>query len=159
MEGNEKVKVTSHVDGIVGVSLASRSFIREWRAKNQSILIPFEVLEEAIYDPGFRNMIDQGILSIDNLEANIQLGLEDDSVQKPTNHIIYTDVELRKLLNVSTAQEFEETLKAMPSEAKRSLADMAITLRIRDANKIQLLKKYQNIDITKAIILDQTMES
>lgn len=159
MEGNEKIKVTSHVDGIVGVSLASRSFIREWRAKNQSILVPFEVLEEAIYDPGFRNMIDQGILSIDNLEANIQLGLEDDSVQKPTNHVIYTDVELRKLLNVSTAQEFEETLKVMPSEAKRSLADMAITLRIRDANKIQLLKKYQNIDITKAIILDQTMEN
>ena len=93
MEGNEKIKVTSHVNGTVGVSLTSRSFRREWRAKNQSIVIPYEVLEEAIYDPGFRNMIDQGILSIDNLEAAIELGLEPDGVTKPVNHVVYDDTE------------------------------------------------------------------
>ena len=158
MEGNEKIKVTSHVNGIVGVSLTSRSFRREWRAKNQSIVIPYEVLEEAIYDPGFRNMIDQGILSIDNLEAAIELGLEPDCVTKPVNHVVYDDTELRRLLNVATANDFEEALKVMPAEAGRALADMAISTRLRDGNKINLIKKYQNIDVNKAMLLEQTME-
>lgn len=158
MDGNTKIKVTSRVNGTVGVSLASRAFQREWRAKGQAIQIPFEVLEEAIYDPGFKNMIDQGILTIDNLEAAIELGLEPDEAQKPVNHPVYEDTELRRLLLAATINEFEEALKKMPVEPKRALAEMAITLKIRDGNKMALIKKYQNIDVSKAIFLEQSME-
>ena len=159
MDGNTKIKVTSRVNGIVSLSLSSRSFKREWRAKNQAVLIPFEVLEEAIYDPGFINMINQGILTIDSMEACVELGLEPDGATKPVNHPVYDDTELRRLLNVATVNDFEEHLQKMPDEAKRSLAEMAIALKVRDGNKMALIQKYQNIDVNKAMLLDMAMEN
>ena len=58
----DKVKVTSMVKGIVGVSLPQLRFKREWPMMGAAIPIDFEILQEAIFDPGFKHMLEQGIL-------------------------------------------------------------------------------------------------
>jgi hypothetical protein len=63
MDG-KKIKVISQVDGTVGVQLPNLNFSREWLTKGQVVMFPSEIMEEAMYDPGFKSMIDQGILYI-----------------------------------------------------------------------------------------------
>lgn len=58
MDKEYKVKVSSQVDATVGLSLANRNFKREWTKRGQAMSIPFEIIEEAIFDNGFKNMLD-----------------------------------------------------------------------------------------------------
>ena len=158
MDKNKKIKVISQIDGHVGVYLPNLNFSREWLAKGQIVNIPYEILEEAMFDPGFKNMIDLGILFIDDLDSAKELGLEDETVEVATNYKSYNELELKNLINKASNEDFETELKKMPKEFSHQLAEWAITLRLRDDTKIQLLKKYTGIDIDKGINLSKALE-
>lgn len=147
----EKVKVTSMVKGMVGVSLPQLRFKREWPMIGATIPIDFEILQEAIFDPGFKHMLEQGILSIDSMEAKKKLGLEPDDAKEPENLFVLNEMQMIRLLKVASLQEFEEALHKMSKFQLNTMANLAIEKEIIDFDKTDLIKKVSGIDIRKGI--------
>ncbi len=158
MDAEYKVKVSSQCTGHVGLTVPNRNFVRNWSKKGQTIPIPFEVLEEAIFDEGFMNMINQGILHIDDLAAAQALGLEPEDTKVPVNHKVYSDGDLKYMLNFDKQADFEEKFLAMPREQQMQLVDMAVDMRVRDGEKIAFIKKVLGVDIDKEISFDIRMK-
>lgn len=150
MDNNTKVKVTSMVKGRVGVSLPELRFKREWPKMGTAIPVDMSILQEAIFDPGFSRMINDGILVIDDKEARIKLGLESGEDFMPLN-----EMQMIKLLKVSDIKEFEDTLKKMSGAQRRTLADIAIEKEIDSFDKTDLIKKYSGLDVRKTIELNR----
>lgn len=150
MDNNTKVKVTSMVKGRVGVSLPELRFKREWPRMGTAIPVDMSILQEAIFDPGFSRMINDGILVIDDKEARIKLGLESGEDFMPLN-----EMQMIKLLKVSDIKEFEDTLKKMSGAQRRTLADIAIEKEIDSFDKTDLIKKYSGLDVRKTIELNR----
>lgn len=153
MDNNTKVKVTSMVKGRVGVSLSELRFKREWPRMGTSIPVDMSILQEAIFDPGFSRMINDGILIIDDKEARIKLGLE--SGEKEEEFMPLNEMQMIKLLKVSDVKEFEDTLKKMSGAQRRTLADIAIEKEIDSFDKTDLIKKYSGLDVRKTIELNR----
>lgn len=152
---DKKIKIINQVNGLVGVSLPNLNFTREWLTKGQIVTMPYDILEEAMFDPGFKNMIDQGILYIDDLEAAKSLGYEDEEVKVPTKYQRFTEQKLKDLILNSSFENFEKTFKKIPSEQRQELCDWAVTLRLRDPQKIAFLKENMNFDVDRGIYLDK----
>lgn len=150
MDNNTKVKVTSMVKGRIGVSLPELRFKREWPRMGTAIPVDMSILQEAIFDPGFSRMINDGILVIDDKEARIKLGLESGEDFMPLN-----EMQMIKLLKVSDIKEFEDTLKKMSGAQRRTLADIAIEKEIDSFDKTDLIKKYSGLDVRKTIELNR----
>ena len=147
----DKVKVTSMVKGIVGVSLPQLRFKREWPMMGATIPIDFEILQEAIFDPGFKHMLEQGVLSIDDMEAKKKLGLEPDDAKEPENLFVLNEMQMVRLLKVAPFEAFETALKKMSKFQLNTLANLAIDKEIADYDKTDLIKKTSGIDIRKGI--------
>ena len=147
----DKVKVTIMVKGIVGVSLPQLRFKREWPMMGATIPIDFEILQEAIFDPGFKHMLEQGVLSIDDMEAKKKLGLEPDDAKEPENLFVLNEMQMVRLLKVAPFEEFETALKKMSKFQLNTLANLAIDKEIADYDKTDLIKKTSGIDIRKGI--------
>ena len=150
MDNNTKVKVTSMVKGRVGVSLPELRFKREWPRMGTAIPVDMSILQEAIFDPGFSRMINDGILVIDDKEARIKLGLESGE-----DFMSLNEMQMIKLLKVSDIKEFEDTLKKMSGAQRRTLADIAIEKEIDSFDKTDLIKKYSGLDVRKTIELNR----
>ena len=157
MDG-KKIKVISQVDGTVGVFLQNLGFSREWTVKGQVVTFPSEIMEEAMYDPGFKNMIDSGVLYIQDLQTAKDLGLEDEDATEPIRYKRYTDVELKKLIVAAPIEEFIEAVNTIPEEQGRELCDWAITLRLRDEKKIEALENRFHVNIDKGIYRDKASQ-
>lgn len=152
---NKKINVVSMVRGRVGVNLPHLRFQREWPTMGTIIPVDMDILKEAIFDPGFSNMIKSGILLIDNMEAKVALGLEPETATKPENIITFNEQQLIKLLKVSNIEDFEETIKKMSKIQLETLSQLAISKQIMDFDKTDLIKKYSGIDVRKAIELSR----
>lgn len=147
----DKVKVTSMVKGIVGVSLPQLRFKREWPMLGATIPVDFDILQEAIFDPGFKHMLEQGILSIDDMEAKKKLGLEPEDAKEPENLFVLNEMQMVRLLKIAPFAEFEQTIKKLSSIQLTTMANLAIDKEIIDFDKTDLIKKISGIDIRKAI--------
>lgn len=147
----DKVKVTSMVKGIVGVSLPQLRFKREWPMLGATIPVDFDILQEAIFDPGFKHMLEQGILSIDDMEVKKKLGLEPEDAKEPENLFVLNEMQMVRLLKVAPFAEFEQTIKKLSSIQLTTMANLAIDKEIIDFDKTDLIKKISGIDIRKAI--------
>ena len=153
MEDN-KVKVVNMTKSRVGVNLPELRFKRSWPTMGAAIPVDFKVLEEAIFDPGFSHMIKNGTLHIDDKEARIKLGLEEEGNENSAP-IVLNEMQIVGLLKVSSYDKFAETLHNLSNSQIRTICQIAIEKEISDYDKAELLKKYTQIDVRKAIELNR----
>jgi uncharacterized protein Smg (DUF494 family) len=154
MENKEKVKVVSMTTGRVGVHSPELHFSRQWMKKGSSVMIDREILEELMYDNGFKYMIDTGMLYIEDMEVKKDLGLEPEDAEKPVNIIILTEKDMRYYMVGMPFADFKEKVPALSYEQIQSLADYAIANRLGDIDKTDLIKKICGKDIIRAIQLN-----
>ena len=114
--------------------------------------MPWGVLKEAIYDPGFEYMVQQGMLFIDDKDARIELGLEDGDT---TEVICLNDSQLKRMATVMPLVDFKEQIKKIPYEQVQSLISYMIENECADISKTEILKKMTGIDIMSAIKLNR----
>lgn len=100
----DKVIVKSVVDFPLGVCFPDLRFKREWTKKGQKIAIPKEIMEEAVYDNGFMNMIKIGYLVIEEKEDRVSLGIQEEDEPDP---IILSDGQIERLLTTAPFVEFK----------------------------------------------------
>lgn len=152
---NKKVKVINATRSSISVFVPSVNFRHEWTAKDTSYNIDEEVLEELLYDKGFKYMIDQGMLYIEDLEVKKEIGLEPEDATEPVNIIVLSDKERRRYMVNLSQEEFEEKVSNLSIEQVRLLADYAVNNRLADYDKAKFIKKLCGKDIIQAIKLNE----
>ena len=104
-------------------------------------------------DPGFKYMIDEGMLYIEDMEVKKELNIEPEDAEEPVNIIVLSDAERNKYLKVYDFKKFEEEVKKLPHEQIIQLANFAIEKRITDYDKAKLIKELCGKDIIQAVRL------
>ena len=150
-----KVKVKSLVSSRVILSVPDIRLKRVWEKKNAIKVIPYEQLEEAMYSPGVRELFEDGVLGIDDMEIKIALDLEPEGATEPVNIITLDDKQRERYLKVMPLHEFKEAIKKLPKEQIMELAQYAIENEIMDYDKSQILLKLTDIDVISAIKLNR----
>ncbi len=150
-----KVKIVSLVSGRVVLSVPELRLKRVWDKKGAVKIIPFDQLQEALYEPGVTELFEGGCLGIDDMEQKIALGLEPEGAEEPVNIITIDDAQRKRYLTVLPFVEFKEKIKELPREQIEELANFAIENEIADFEKSEVLRQYTGKDIIGAIKLNR----
>lgn len=151
----ERVKIISQHNGPVSVIVPELRFSREWMSKGATIPVEKETLEELMYNPGFKYMIDTGMLYIEDMQVKKDLGIEPEDADEPVNIIVLTDKEKERMMTVLPFIEFRAKLKTLNYEQIQDLADFAIKHELSDFQKTEEIKKVCGRDIINAIRLNR----
>ena len=152
---DKKVKVVSLVSQRVVLSVPDLRLRRVWERKGAVATIPYEQLEEAMYSPGVERLFTNGILGIDDMEVKIALGLEPEDAKQPVNIITLNDDQRKRYLTVMPLHEFKEEIKKLPIEQINELAAYAIANEVLDFDKSEIIQKYTDVDIMRAVKLNR----
>ena len=148
-----KVNITSTTIGEVSVFEPSIPIRVSWPTKGSTRPIEEEILEQLLYTPGFKYMIDTGMLYIEDMEEKKALGIEPEEAEEPVNVIVLTDKERRRYMDNLSLEEFKEKVRKLSYEQVTQLADYAVANRLADFDKTEFLKELCGRDILQAIRL------
>lgn len=151
----EKVKVVNLVSSRVNIDLPEVRLKRIWEKRGAVKTIPFEQLEEAMYNPGVEALFREGILGIEDLETKKKLGLEPEDATEPVNIITLNDAQRKRYLTVMPLNEFKANIKELPIEQIRELAQYAIDNELVDFDKAEIIKKITGTDIIGTIQMNK----
>jgi len=154
----EKVKVKNLISSRVNIDIPEMRLSRVWEKKGAVKVIPFDQLEEAMYNPGVEALFTEGILGIDDLEVKQKLGLEPEDTNEPVNIIILTDAQRKRYLTVMPTSEFKTEIQKLPLEQVKELARYAIENEIANFDKSEIIKKMIGTDIISTIQLNKVDE-
>lgn len=148
------VTVKSTVKAQVSLNVPSLNLRRSWPKKGAIQKIPFDALEQAIYEPGVEYLFKSGTLYIEEMEIKIALGLEDPESTAPENIIVLNDAEMKKLLTGTALKDFRETVEKLSHEQLKELIRYAIEIRVTDFQRCSILSKAYggNVDVLKAVM-------
>ena len=107
----EKVKVVNLISSRVNIDVPDVRLKRVWEQKGAIKAIPFDQLEEALYDPGVEALFREGILGIKDLETKKKLGLEPEDATEPVNIITLDDTQRKRYLTAMPLHEFKTNIK------------------------------------------------
>ena len=150
----EKVKVVSTVKSRMGVKVPEMRFSRQWLKKGSAVMIDRDILEELMYDSGFKYMIDSGMLYIEDMAVKKELGLEPEDAKEPVNIIVLSDKEMRHNMVTMPLAQFKEKVAELRKEQLETLVDFAIENRLADIDKAKYIKELCGKDIVRAIQLN-----
>ena len=151
------VIVKSAVKGNVSLYLPEFNLRVEWPRKGTKRTIDFEKLKTAMYEIGVERLFRSGILTIDNMEQKIALGLEEPGTTEPTQIKELTEAMMKRMLTVMPLRDFKIEIKKYSYEQLQELAQYAIDNELVDFDKNAVLKEYTQLDILNAIQLKRAM--
>lgn len=155
----EQIKIVSKTNCAVSVSLPHITFRREWPSFGTSHKVDKVVLSELMYDPGFKYMIDNGMLYIEDMEVKKEFGIEPMDADAPVNIIPLEEARMKLIMTAMPIYEFKEAIKALTHEQLQVLVDYAIKNRYTDYERCSILLKVTGRDIMKAVSLEHDMEA
>lgn len=150
-----KVRVVSKVGNKVTVNVPDIRFSRTWPAAGAVVNIDKETLEDLMYDIGFRNMIDMGILYIEDMETKKELGLEPEDATEPVNIIVLSDKDKKNYMTTLSLVGFKDKIKKLSQTQLEELCNYAIDNKLIDVDKCKLLKEACGRDIMQAVRLNE----
>lgn len=145
------VQITNMVNAMVSVKDPSTGTNRVWRKRGQTLPIPFEAVENLLWQDGFRRMLDSGILYIKNMKDKQDLGLEPQEATEPVNIIALTELQMENLLTKSPISVFKAEIAKLPRIQVDNLIEFAIENNLVDPEKCYFLKEVTGKDIMLAI--------
>ena len=155
---NDKVIVTSMVNGLVSINMPQHRLVRAWPQKGAKLPVDKDALREAIYEPGVEYMFKNGMLYIDDMEFKIELGLEEEGTSKPTAIIPVDEKYLERVLKRMPVAEMKAAIKVMNTEQRDSLFEYATTQKDIQLDRIQAVKEVTGTDLLKVIELKRQRE-
>jgi hypothetical protein len=150
MQGRQ-VKVRNTVNRTVVMKLPEFGINRVWRGIGVTYPIPFDVLEQALWQSGVKYLFETGILYIDDMQDKIDLGLEPADAKQPENIIVLNDGQKLNLLKVTNFEDFKTKIHELSKDQVDALIDYAIDNKIVDVEKCSYLKELTGRDILKIV--------
>lgn len=151
----EKIKVVNLISSRVNINIPDVRLHRVWEKKGAIKTIPFDQLQEAMYNPGVESLFTEGILGIEDLEVKKKLGLEPEEATEPVNIITLDEAQSRRYLTVMPLHEFKTKIKELPLEQIRELAQFAISNELIDFEKAKIIEKITGTDIIGTIQMNK----
>lgn len=111
MDMTRQVKVKNNSTTTVVFCLPDMKFTRTFEKKGAIKTIPFDVLAQSMYNDGVERMFKYGILSIEDKNVRVELGLEEPDEEKI---VILDDNQKRRLLTIAPLHDLRETCKKLP---------------------------------------------
>lgn len=152
------VRLRNTTDKTVVVVDPINNIRREFPRKNVVQEIPFDMVAQLLFQTGFRNMIESGMLFIDSMEDKIDLGLEEPDTTIPTNIVVFSDEEKVKLLTTASVPDFIERLSHVTYEEAAELAKFAAKNDIYNPEKSDILKEITGLDVVAMIAKKKAFE-
>jgi hypothetical protein len=150
---NDKVIVTSMVNGIVSINQPQHRLVKTWPKKGTKLPIDKEALREAIYEPGVDAIFREGILYIEDMDFKIELGLEEEGAKAPTNVIPVDSKYLERILKRMPLSEMKQVIKNMNETQQIELIDYAAEQNDIQIDRINAIKELTGTDLFKVIDL------
>lgn len=150
---NEKVIVTSMVNGIVGITMPNSRIKKIWPKKGTKLPVEKDFLREAIYEPGVEYMFKKGILYMDDMDFKIELGLESEGTTKPTEIIPVDEKYLHRVLKLMPISEMKAAVAKMSDNQKKELLDFTVEQNDIQLDRLNVIKELTGIDVLKVIEL------
>lgn len=155
---NEKVIVTSMVNGIVGITMPNSRIKKIWPKKGTKLPVEKDFLREAIYEPGVEYMFKKGILYMDDMDFKIELGLEPEGTTKPTEIIPVDEKYLHRVLKLMPISEMKAAVAKMSDNQKKELLDFTVEQNDIQLDRLNVIKELTGIDVLKVIELKRQRE-
>ena len=155
MDDNKKVTLTNMCKHEVTISFPELHITRSFPRKGAQVKFDREVFMEMIYDPGLMNMLQDGVLFLDDMDIKKEIGLEPEDAETPQNIKMLSDKDIERYLKVMPASELKGVLKTLKREQIDSIIDYAIEHEITDINRCDVLKKITGRDIIRAVQLNR----
>ena len=152
---NNKVMIENLSSGRVLLKVKDLNLRRIFERKGAKKPVDFEILQQALYDPGVEYLFTEGILGISDMEQKKALGLEPEDAVEPQNIIVLTDNQKKRLLTVAPISELKETVKKLHREQLQDLAEFAVNNELVDMERCEILKKCTQIDVINAVRLNR----
>lgn len=155
---NDKVIVTSMVNGLVSINRPEHRLVKTWPKKGTKLPVEKDSLREAIYEPGVEYMFKNGMLYIDDMEFKIELGLEEEGAKVPTAIVPVDEKYLERLLKRVPMFEMKTAIKAMNGDQRHELIDYAAEQNDIQMDRIVAIKEITGIDLFEVIKLKKQRE-
>lgn len=158
---NKKIEVINNSSGRVGFELPDLRFKRVWEQKGARIKVDYDILEEALYDPGVAYLFEEGMLYIEDLKVKQALGLEPmedeggNPLKAPVKIINLNDSLLKRATGPMPLTEFSKWFSDLSYEQKGMVADYAVAHECTDFDKNEIIMKGTGINVLKAIELNR----
>ena len=150
---NDRVIVTSMVNGIIGINRPEYRLVKTWPQKGSKLPVEKDSLRQAIYEPGVEYMFKKGMLYIDDMDFKIELGLEEEGTTAPTAIIPVDTKYLERVLKRMPVREMKEVIKKMNDVQRRELIDYATEQNDIQLDRINAIKELTGIDLLRVIDL------
>lgn len=147
---NRQVIIKNMYDSVVSVVKPEYGIQRKWNKMGQAMAIPYDIVEQLLWDRGFRNLIENGILYIEDMKTKIDLGLEPEGATEPVNIRTLNEEDKKNLWNAPIAV-FKKEISDLPTIQVDALVEYAILNDIADAAKCNYIKEITGKDILVSI--------
>ena len=155
---NDKVIVTSMVSGIVGITMPNSRVKKIWPKKGTKLPVEKDLLREAIYEPGVEYMFKNGILYIDDMDFKVELGLESEGTQTPTQIIPVDEKYLNRVLRLMPISEMKAAVNKMSDNQKKELLDYTVEQNDIQLDRLRVLSELTDVDLLQVINLKKQKE-
>ena len=153
------VNIKSTVKALVSINVPTLNLRRSWPKKGAIQKIPFDILEQAYFEPGVEYLFKTGVLYIEDMEVKRALGLEDPEAEAPTAIIDLTDDYMKKLLTATPLKDFREEVEKLSHEQIKELVQFAVEIGVTDYHRSKLLQEKTGFDVMKAAIAHKEEEA
>lgn len=155
---NRMVKFKNTLSGKVIVHEPAYNIHREFPEKGAVQFIPFDIVEQLLWRQGFKNMVQTGILYIEDMQDKIDLQLEDPDTKVPTRIKILTEEQILTLLKVRSFEDFKKELATVSMDQANAVVDYAVANFLVDNQKVNYLKELTGRDVVAIIANKRAME-
>lgn len=153
---DNRVIVTSMTSGRVGLVLPHLRVNKIWPKKGAKQAIEKDLLRDAIYEPGVEYLFKHGMLYIEDMAFKIELGLEAEGTEKPTEIIPMEEKYLNRIVKLMPIVEMRQAIAKMNTNQKRELVDFASELKDISFDRMDVIKEMTGIDVIKVIELKRS---
>ncbi len=129
--------------GGVSYRIPGKLVARKWVGKDARLRVPYEELEECIYDPSINSLFTKGYLFIESKEARVALGLEESEA------LVLDEEGVAKVLFEDDLDTFKEKIDRMAEQTQELLVQVAIANLDKHAGyeKYDIIRKKYKVDI------------
>ncbi len=129
--------------GGVSYRIPGKLVARKWIGKDARLRVPYEELEECIFDPSINTLFTKGYLYIEDKEARVALGLEE------SDTLILDEEGVTKVLFDDDIETFKEKLERMAEETQEILVQVAVSNMEKHAGyeKYDIIRKKYKVDV------------
>ena len=153
------VNIKSTVKALVSINVPTLNLRRSWPKKGAVQKIPFDVLEQAYFEPGVEYLFKTGVLYIDDMAVKQALGLEAPDAEKPTAIIDLTEEFMKKLLTGTALMDFREEVEKLSHEQIKELVNYAVEIGVTDYHRCKILQDKTGFDVMKAAVAHKEEEA